>query len=75
MWIRYLRRYSALHYINYRESSPVAWSCIGKKQIHEDIEVQLVGDIRVLNVSLDQESWCGESPISAAMNVLARNEG
>ena len=46
-----------------------------KKQIHEDIEVQLVGDnIRVLNVSLDQISWCGESPISAAWNVLVHNE-
>ena len=70
MWIRYLIRNSALHYLKYRESSPVRWSCIGKKQIHEDVEVPLVGNnIRTLNVSLDQVSWCGESRISAAWNV------
>jgi len=62
VWIRYLRWNSALHYLNYRESSPVRWSCFGRKQVHEDMEVPLVGDnIRGLNVSLDKVSRCGES--------------
>jgi hypothetical protein len=40
------------------------------------MEVTLVGDnIRAPNVSLDKVNCCGESPISAAWNVLAPNEG